>query len=227
MILVTAATPWEAKPLARRWDLSPAGADGREFAGKVGERELRLIQTGMGRERSLAALRSMEERGTAAPRLVVSAGFAGALQEGLRPGDLVADLRGAPLEWVQSARESASRLKLPLYLGNFHVADRVLGPQEKRAIGQERRALAVDLETAAVREWCERRGAAFAGVRAIFDSLSERAPEEAPADDRAASMLRFAVRHWRQTPRLVSYLPRQARGLSALGRFLQLWFTTI
>ncbi len=82
MILVTAATPWEAKPLARRWRLSPAaGSAGLEHAGKVAGHEVRLIQTGMGRERTRTALDAVEARGWPAPSLVVSAGFAGALQE--------------------------------------------------------------------------------------------------------------------------------------------------
>lgn len=234
MILVAAATPWEAEPLAGRWGLtelpgpeSQTGGSPRGFGGKLEGKLLRVLETGMGRERAAAALESMEALKWPAPDVVVSAGFAGALQEGVRPADLVADLRGAPVEWLRAARAAAADLGVPLHLGAFHSAERVLTPGEKRAVGLERRALAVDLETAALRAWCETRGVAFAAVRAVFDGLDDRAPEAGPEDTSLGASMRFLASHWREAPRLALLWPRQAKGMKRLGAFLEKWLGAI
>lgn len=223
MIVVAAATPWEAGPLAKQWAFGPLPGLPRAYSGEIAGREVRVLETGMGGPKALAALESMKASSWPEPEAVVSAGFAGALQEGLRPAELVADLRGAPLEWVQAAREAATSLKTPLHLGAFHSADRVLQPEEKRAAGRNHRALAVDLESGAIRGWCAGHGAVFAGVRAVFDRLSDRAPTEGPADASAGAVARFLASNWRQAPRLAALWPRQARGMKALGRFLAYW----
>ncbi|MBI4422609.1 MAG: hypothetical protein HY554_02715 [Elusimicrobia bacterium] len=225
MILLTAATPWEAKPLARRWGLAleRAPGPGRLYAGRVAGRELRLAQTGMGSAKTAAALQALEAGDASAPAAVASVGLAGALQPGVRAGELVADLRGAPLDWLQAARETAGELRMPLHLGAIRSADRVLGPREKRELGAAQRAVAVDMETSAVRAWSERRGAVFVGVRAVFDELDERAPEGGPEDDSAGATLRFAASRWAELPRLVRFWPRQAGGMRVVGRFLERW----
>lgn len=223
MMLVCAATPWEAGPLARHLGLAPLPGRPRTYAGDVGGREVRLLETGMGRESVAAALSSVEP----APKLVVSAGFAGALQEGLKPADLVADLRGTPVEWVQSARAAAAELRTPLHLGAFHSAERILAPEEKRAAGRAHRAVAVDLESAAIRDWAEEHGAVFAGVRAVFDKVAERVPQGGPKDASARAVVRFLASNWRQAPRFARLWPRQVRGMRALGRFLAYWISTI
>lgn len=226
-MLITAATPWEAGPLAKRWRLVPVPGLEKARAGAVGGRQVRVLETGMGRARTLAALEGLEALRWPEPELVISAGFAGALQEGLKPGELVADLRGLPLDWVQAARAAAAESKVTLHLGAFHSAQRVLSPEEKRAVGREHRAVAVDLETAAVREWCASRGLAFAGVRAVFDALDDHAPEEGPEDASAAATFKFLATRWRQAPRLALLWPRQARGMGALAGFLGQWLGKI
>ena len=118
-------------------------------------------------------------------------------------------------------------MKVPLHLGAFHSAERVLGPSEKKAIGLEHRSAAVDMESATLRSWAEAKGATFVGVRAVFDALGERAPEAGPADASAAAALRFAAEHWGELPRLLRLWPRQVRGMSRLGNFLARWFVQI
>jgi len=227
LILVAAATPWEAEPLAKRLGLETLPGPLKGFGGKVERRLVRVLQTGMGRANVAAALESMEAERWPAPDVVVSAGFAGALQEGVRPAELVADLRGLPVEWLQLAQKAAADLGLPLHLGPFHSAERVLTPEEKRAAGAEKRALAVDLETAALRAWSETRGVAFAGVRAVFDGLDDRAPEAGPEDSSLGATLRFLGTHWKEAPKLAMLWPRQARGMKRLGQFLSKWFATL
>ncbi|MBI4346490.1 MAG: hypothetical protein HY553_06525 [Elusimicrobia bacterium] len=226
MILIAAATPWEAGPLAKRWGLEPV-AGAKAWGGKVGGKLVRVLETGMGREKAAAALESLDDLKWPAPDLVVSAGFAGALQDGLRGADLVADLRGMHVEWVQLARSVATSLGVPLHLGAFHSSERVLSPDEKRAVGVEHRAVAVDLETAALRSWSEARSTAFGAVRAVFDLVDERAPSVGPEDASFGATVRFLAAHWTQAPGLASWWPRQSKGMKRLGRFLEKWLGTL
>ncbi|MCX5789999.1 MAG: hypothetical protein NTX64_16075 [Elusimicrobia bacterium] len=217
--MITAATPWEAKPITKALGL------GKSRSGRIGRREVSLIETGMGAEKCAAALARLDERN--GPDIVLSVGFCGALQAGLKPGDLVADLRGAPVEWVKAAQETAAELGLPLLLGAFHSAAHVLTPEEKKGAGHELRAVAVDMESATLRAWAEKNGAVFLGVRAIFDAMDERAPEAGPDDVSAMAVLRFLTTHASETPRLLMFWPRQARGMGRLGRFLASWLEKI
>src|SRR6266850_2319227 len=123
MIIITAATRWEAGPLE-----------------KLQRPGLTLLKTGMGPVKARQAIESLKMSGS--ELTVISSGLAGALQPGVRGGDLVADFREAPLEFVQSARATAERLKMPLHLGKFMAAERVLKPAEKRDLGLKNRALA-------------------------------------------------------------------------------------
>lgn len=216
-VLLAVATPWEARPLARALGLCAAGP--RAWQGAAGGRDVVLLETGMGRARVEAALAGVGD----APvpfALVVSAGLCGALQEGLEAGHLVFDGHGAPLELVQAALPAAERARARLSFGALAEARSVLSPAEKRALAAVQRAAAVDMESAAVRDWAAARGKDFLAVRAVFDALGESAPAEAPEDASLGASLRFAARHWRSLPRLAAAGWRSSRAMDALGRFL-------
>lgn len=221
MILLTAATPWESAPLARALGLSPADpfppGSARLFRGKVGGREVLLVETGMGPLRTREALTSLN--GTV-PEAVVSSGLAGALQDQLRGGDLVADLRGAPLAVARRARAVAEELGVALHLGALLSEDAVVAdPAAKARLGRERRAAAVDMESAAVREWAEGRRAPFLAIRAVLDAVDERLPDGVPAGDSWPDLARYALARWRDLPLLLRLARLRARGLRALSSF--------
>lgn len=154
--------------------------------------------------------------------ILISSGFAGALAPGVRRGDLVADLREAPLDFVRSAQSAAERLKTPLHLGAFLSADRVLNPAEKRDLGARNRALAVDMESGALREWTKAGGGTFMAVRAVLDELDDELPDDAPGEGVAQS-LRFAAKHWRKLPALAALGLRQRRAMARLTAFMGEW----
>ncbi len=57
------------------------------------------------------------------------------------------------------------------------TADRVIRlPDEKQALGQQHDAMAVDMETFAVAEVCQRREVRFLAVRVINDTVDEELP---------------------------------------------------
>ncbi len=227
MILLATATPWETDPLKTRWRLREGALAGC-YEGSVSGHALRLLETGIGADSTKARLERLlaaEERFK--PELVISSGLAGALQPGLKAGELVADLREAPLEIVRSARETAARLKLPLHLGAFYTSDRVLEPALKREAGRLKRALAVDMESASLRAWSAQRGAAFVGLRAVLDTVDGRLPSGVPESGGLAALARYVAEHVGEFPLMLRLWPAQRRGMDSLGRFLESWLSTL
>lgn len=228
MIIVTAATRWEATPLEKTLKHFP---------------DIRLLKTGMGPVNARQAVERLVLNGSALrdepyslpavpgaysrPALtVISSGLAGALQPDVRCGDLVADFREAPLELLQSARSTAERLKMPLHLGAFISAERVLKSAEKREHGIKNRALAVDMESGALREWTKAHGGTFMAVRSILDELDDDLPDDVPGEG-AVEALRFAARHWKKIPKLAALGLRQRRAMKRLTTFLEAWLKTL
>lgn len=211
MILITAATRWEARPIAAALGLAPHGP---RFQGSRSGRTVLLIETGVGRERVERALAQIPS--LPANALVISAGLAGALQPGLRTGELVGDVRGADIELVQAARAAAEN---KISFGPILHGDKVLSPREKAALGQTHRAIAVDMESAIVREWAAKRGGAFLALRAILDELGGWVPAD-DLEEGALGSVRYAARNWRALPTLVGLYFRQRRAMKALGPFL-------
>lgn len=224
MILLTAATTWEASPLLRKWRLKP-GRPGC-FEGTLRGSPLVLVRTGVGGKRTAAALAGLpgpSENGRG-PLVAVSSGLAGALQDGIRSGDIVADLRGAGADFAQAARETAGRLGLALHLGAFHTVDAApAGPAAKRAAGERLRAVAVDMESSAVREWCQAQGGIFAGVRAVLDAVDDRLPDWPCEDESPALLARRALSRWSELPSLAALGWRARRAMGRLAIFLDAW----
>jgi nucleoside phosphorylase len=117
------------------------------------------------------------------PKLVLSAGFAGALADELQVGDIVlatevVDESGQRLATTWPGVLPAGPWQPPLHRGAIYTAAKPLGsPQEKRTQRQLRHAIAVDMETAVLAHWCQKREIPFGAVRAISDaSATELSP---------------------------------------------------
>lgn len=215
-ILLTAATRWEARPLAHALALSPSGPE--RWHGTVAGKSITLAQTGIG---AIASARVLE-RDYAVDKfdLAISAGLCGALQEGLRTGDIIADPNESEIEVVVLLRETALRLSLPFHFGRLLQTDVVLRPAVKRKLGTEHRAVACDMETAAVRRWGKARIPVL-GIRAVLDEIDEEIPASAPSGDDAASLVRFALAHACELPLLVRTGWRTARAMRTLSQFVK------
>ncbi|MBI3563830.1 MAG: hypothetical protein HY079_01380, partial [Elusimicrobia bacterium] len=167
-VLLTAATRWEAEPLAKGLGLSPAG-DAR-WEGSVGGRRVVLVKTGMGAVKTSERLENDFVAGDYG--LAISAGLCGAMQEDLRSGDVVADAREVEMDFVAPLRETAKALGLRFSFGRMLHTNVVLKPDMKRRLGAEQRALACDMETAAVRRWASAKVPVIA-ARAVLDEVGE------------------------------------------------------
>lgn len=216
MTLLCAATKWEARPLAKTLGLE-------ETIPGVFERKdgnVALLQTGMGREKTAKALREWRAaaKGCGA---VVSTGFCGALQPGMRTGDIVADLGGCDMALVQKARETAERLGLRIHFGKVAHNDAVLSsPARKKELGRTQRASAVDMETSAVRDWALGAGATALCLRVVLDGVDQSLPEALPEGEDFFSLLRYVFGNLGQAPLLVLVGYRQRLASASLCRFL-------
>lgn len=118
------------------------------------------------------------------PAWIISAGFAGALDESLRHGHIVmADeivdqhrhkLR-VPFQIDAEVVESNPVLHVGRLLSVDHV---VLESAEKRRLAETHHAIACDMETMAVAQVCHAHSVRFLSVRVISDLLDESLPKE-------------------------------------------------
>lgn len=216
-VLITAATPWEARPLAAGLGLAPAGA-GR-WDGTVGGRAVTLLQTGIGAKKTTDAL----DAAIVAKdfQLALSAGLCGAMHADIEPGDVVADPHEVDIELVVPLRETAKALALPFHFGRILHTNIVLQPQAKRKLGAEQRAAACDMETQAVRRWAHGTTLAVMGVRAVLDGVDEALPSDAPEGEDVATLAAFALKRPHRLPGLVALGWRAGRGMRSLTRLIK------
>jgi adenosylhomocysteine nucleosidase len=105
------------------------------------------------------------------PRLIVFAGFAGALADGLHVGDIVlaeevVDERGQ--SWRTTWPGGSSR-----YRGRLVTVDQLTATSaDKRRLGEQYQACAVDMESALFAARCTQAGIPFACLRAISDEVT-------------------------------------------------------
>jgi adenosylhomocysteine nucleosidase len=110
------------------------------------------------------------------PTLLISAGFAGGLQPGLKAGDLI-------LGENHSDPDVVSRLSLHdgWRIGCVSTAESILeSAEDKRFLGLRTGCLAGDLETAHLARICGDRGLPMLSVRCISDAMEDDLP--VPAD---------------------------------------------
>lgn len=222
-VLLTAATKWEAAPLAKGLGLTPAGED--RWQGSVGGRAVTLLKTGMGAQKTTAALDASIVAGDY--QLLLSAGLCGAMQPDLFPGDIVADPHEVELELVTPLRETAKALKQRFYFGRILHTNVVLKPDMKRKLGNEHRVLACDMETQAIRRWARGTPLAVIGLRAVLDGLDDELPSDAPEGEDAAALARFALSRPARLPGLLMLGWRSGRAMTGLSRLVKAYLENL
>jgi adenosylhomocysteine nucleosidase len=155
-------------------------AVGKVVLGRVGQVPVALVTAGPG----AASVAEATEAVVAAhrPRLVVAAGFAGALRDELRryhillPNEVI-DITGRSLKLPNLVQ--GEQLPAGVHVGRLvSVQDLVRNPQAKRELAGRFDALAVDLETFSVAETCRRLAIPMAAVKVITDGVAETLPPE-------------------------------------------------
>jgi adenosylhomocysteine nucleosidase len=143
-----------------------------------------VLATGMGRapaERGLAWLLGRPMLGNLPyrPKLVVAAGYCGALQDGFHVGDIIlaTDVVDAATgdRWQATwpGELPSGRWDPPLHRGRIVTVPRLAAtPAEKHELGHRHEAVAVDMETAIVARLCHQAEVPFGCLRAVVDEAA-------------------------------------------------------
>lgn len=158
-IAIVAALEREVRPLIRKWRVTEKEHEGRSF--RFFEKdEFVLVCGGIGREAARRAASAVIA--LFAPRVIYSAGFAGALDPELRVGDLLRPARVIDVNDGSSATASGGEGVLVSFAA-------VANPEQKAKLRQSFAAQAVDMEAAAVARAAESRGVEFRAIKVISD----------------------------------------------------------
>lgn len=155
---------------------------GVERAGKLAGREVAVVESGVGQK--AAARATAEAIKFYQPKWVVSAGFAGGLDEKLRRGHIVmadevvhAGGETIPID-LRLDRESIAATK-GLHVGRLVTVDSILRePSERRCLAEKHSAIACDMETYAIAAICRQENVPFLAIRIISDSVDDELPPE-------------------------------------------------
>jgi adenosylhomocysteine nucleosidase len=161
-VAIVAALEREIKPLVRDWHVSVREHDGRRFRFFESD-HLVAVCGGIGgpvARRACEAIITLYQ-----PALVVSAGFAGALESNIEPGS------GFTPRTVINAQDG-SRTDTGVGSGTLVTVDFVATPEQKRNLAKSYGAQAADMEAAAVARGAQARNIPFCAVKAISDGVN-------------------------------------------------------
>jgi adenosylhomocysteine nucleosidase len=165
-VAIVASLEREARPLIKRWRINSREYEGRSFRFFENGPAV-LVCGGIGaeaaRRASEAVIRLYQ------PRLLISAGFAGALDPELEVGRLLTP------RLVIDARDG-SRTEVGSGSGVLVSFDAVADAEQKLKLGKAYGADAVDMEAAAVARGASAHGIPFVAVKAISDEVGFEMP---------------------------------------------------
>lgn len=150
-------------------------SESRDFLRLVGTRhhELKVLHTGIGAKACRQSIGVFLQNHRF--KLVISSGFAGGLDDSLGPGDLLLAENFSNPRLLNEARELIIARS-----GKLATAGRVIeGATERRRLGREHKAVAVDMETECIAEACAAHELPLLSLRVISDTPKKPLP--APA----------------------------------------------
>ena len=211
-----AALDREVRPLIRRWRINDREYDGRNFKFFENDRAA-LVCGGIGAEAARRACEAITR--LYQPQLVISAGFAGALNPELEVGCMLTP------RLVIDANDG-SRTEVSSGNGALVSFAAVADAEQKLKLGKAYSADAVDMEAAAVARGAAAHGIPFLAVKAISDEAGFEMPslDKFIARDGQFQAGRFvlfaAVRPW-LWPRVIRLRANAQKASSALCRALE------
>jgi adenosylhomocysteine nucleosidase len=217
-IAIVAALEREIGPLVKNFNRVEREYDRRNF--RFFERgEIVVVCGGIGPEAARRTANAVIA--LYAPGLLISAGFAGALDASLRVGDIV--LPSTVLNASDGSRIEIEDAKAQGTLVSFMAA---AGAAQKAKLGQAYSAQAVDMEAAAVAAAARAHGIAFRAVKVISDESDFDMPElacfiDAQGRFKTANFALFtALRPW-LWPRVAALANNSRKAAKALSEHLK------
>jgi adenosylhomocysteine nucleosidase len=173
MTVVTFALPAESSAFVR--SLEGRERNGFVVNGSIAGKEIIVLHTGVGPQKCEERLAEFL-RGNK-PSVIVSSGFCGGTSDELKPCDLVIAENFSDEGLTKDAREILDEV----VIGKIFSADRVIDlAADRYAIGRERGAIAIDMETATIARLCADFAIPMLGLRVVSDSPA--APFPAPPE---------------------------------------------
>jgi len=225
MIAVTFALPAESSEFLRRLrNKTRADRNGlRIIRGNIDDREIEILHTGVGekvcRERLEKFLQDQQFD------LLISAGFAGALNEELRVGDLLLARNFSTFDLDERRSLFSS---LPVHIGDLLTVPALIDSREERNnMANESGAAAVDMETKFIARACAAHALALLSLRVISDTPRNLFP--APPDvlfdierqqTRVLKLTKYFLAHPNRLPRLTQFARRIAHARKVLASAL-------
>lgn len=143
-----------------------------------GDESVLLLETGIGRARAQAAVewvlsRPRVDRLPYRPQVIIAAGYAGALQDHVTVGDVIVATACITPDGQRWLTYYPAELSHPhCQHGRLLTSTRLIASSdEKRRLGHEFDALAVDMESAAIARCCHDAGVPFSSIHAISDGV--------------------------------------------------------
>jgi adenosylhomocysteine nucleosidase len=222
MIAVTFALPAESAEFLRYLtDKTRAERNGvRVIRGKIQDRAIEVLHTGVGekvcRQRLGKFLQDHQFD------CLISAGFAGALDNDLKIGDL---LLAGNFSTVHLSEMRASLSDLPIHVANLLTVPALIdSPEERNKLALTSGAVAADMETEFIARACAACGIPLLSLRVISDTPHNRLPAPANVlfdiERQQTRMLKLATHllaHPSRVPRLVHFARRIARARRILA----------
>ena len=209
MIAVTFALPAESSAFLRRLgNKSTSHRKGiRTIRGKIADCTIEVLHTGVGektcRQRMASFLQDHQFD------CLISAGFAGALNDKLHTGDLLfaENFSTIQLNEIHSSGNS------PIHRGKLLTVPAIIDSiEERQKIAQTTGAVAADMETEFIARGCAEHGVPLLSLRVISDSPAEPLP--------APPMVLFDIDLQRTDyPRFALYLTSHPTAVWRLTRF--------
>ena len=166
-IAIIVAMEREVAPLIRHWNARTIAHAGRQYR-LFENAEAAMICGGIGAEAARRATEAVIQ--AVKPTRVLSSGFAGALEDSLKVGDVV-----EPRIVINAA--DGVRTEVARGEGILVSYASVAGTEQKARLAKAYGALAVDMEAAAVAQGAQARGVEFAAVKAISDVAGFEMPD--------------------------------------------------
>ena len=220
MIAITFALPTESSDLIRhvtkRTIVGRAG--GRIVVGEIGNREVAIFHTGVGRKSCERAISGFVE--AVHPDLLISSGFAGGVREDLKVGDLIVaeNFSDPGLTTFVEGRTAvgpptgSGELAPPTRVNLFTANSIIDSIEERQRLGREHGADAVDMETEVITRVCAGHGIRMLSLRVISDTADTPMPLPPP--------VLFDLERQRTNPgRLLSSLIKHPTAIGRLVRF--------
>jgi len=232
MIAVTFALPAESKEFLRC--LSNKSQidrnDIRVIRGKIDDRTIEVVHTGVGakmcQQRMGKFLQDQQFD------CLISAGFAGALNDQLQVGDL---LLAENFSTVDPSEKHSSLSSLPLHIADLLTVPALIDSSEERNnIAHTSSAAAVDMETEFIARACAEHGIPLLSFRVISDTPREHFPIPTKVlfdierqGTHIVKLAMFLLAHPNRVPRLIKFARSIAQARKILANALVLVATAL